>query len=91
MDDIVELTDEQRKLVDELAGSISKLCHAVICKRLGQFFEVIGSEMTKERARLLDALNREPGESYVEWEQRARAVRRSVVSAHSARGSTDGQ
>lgn len=34
-------------LVDELAGSISKLCHAVIAKRLNQFFAVIDDEMQK--------------------------------------------
>lgn len=73
-----EVSDERRRLIDDLSGSISKLCHAVIRKRLEQFFEVIGDEMIKERARLLDALNREPGESYVEWETRARAVRSSV-------------
>jgi beta-lactamase class A len=77
---VAELTDEQRKLIDELAGSVSKLCHAVIRRRLEQFFEVIGEEVTKERARLMDALNREPGESLLEWETRARATRKSIVS-----------
>lgn len=77
---MAELTDEQRKLIDELAGSVSKLCHAVIRRRLEQFFEVIGEEVTKERARLMDALNREPGESLLEWETRARATRKSIVS-----------
>lgn len=77
---VSELTDEQRKLIDELAGSVSKLCHAVIRRRLEQFFEVIGEEVTKERARLMDALNREPGESLLEWETRARATRKSIVS-----------
>jgi hypothetical protein len=44
---VSELTEEQRKLIDELAGSISKLCHTVIARRLGQFFEVIGEELSK--------------------------------------------
>jgi AAA+ superfamily predicted ATPase len=73
-----EMTDEQRELIDGLATSISKLCHTVIAKRLGQFFEVIGEEMAKERARLLDALNREPGESLTEWADRARATREEI-------------
>ena len=42
-----ELTDEQRKMIDELAKSISSLCHAVIRKRLEQFFKVIGEEIQK--------------------------------------------
>jgi hypothetical protein len=77
---MTSITDEQRKLIDELTGSISKLCHAVIRKRLEQFFEVIGEEVVKDRARLLDALNREPGESYIEWEQRAKSVRNTHTS-----------
>ena len=32
-----ELTDEQRQIIDQLASSISKLCHRVIAKRLEQF------------------------------------------------------
>lgn len=44
---MAELTEEQRKLIDDLATSISKLCHAVIARRLGQFFEVIGDEVAK--------------------------------------------
>jgi len=39
--------EEQQKLIDALAGSVSKLCHAVIRRRLGQFFEVIGEEIQK--------------------------------------------
>lgn len=39
--------DEMRKMVDKLAVSISRLCHMVIAKRLGQFFEVIGDELRK--------------------------------------------
>jgi hypothetical protein len=34
----------------------------------------------KERAQLIDALNREPGESLLEWEARAKAVRESLRS-----------
>jgi hypothetical protein len=45
--DVSELTDEQRALIDDLAKSMSKLCHAVIRKRLEQFFEVIGEELGK--------------------------------------------
>ncbi len=33
---------------------------------------------SKEHAQLLDALNREPGESLLEWEARAKAVRESL-------------
>ncbi len=40
--------EEQAKLIDALAGSVSKLCHAVIRRRLGQFFEVIGEEIQKK-------------------------------------------
>lgn len=32
----------------------------------------------KERAQLIDALTREPGESLLEWEARAKAVRESL-------------
>ena len=73
--------ETEREMVDELAKSISKLCHTVIAKRLEQFFEVIGAEVAKEsqiNARLMDALNREPGESLLEWEARARATRESI-------------
>ena len=42
--------DERVELVNKLANSISHLCHRVIAKRLGQFFEVIGEELQKERA-----------------------------------------
>lgn len=46
-----DLTEEQRKMIDELAGSISRLCHTVIRRRLEQFFEVffevIGEETQK--------------------------------------------
>lgn len=45
-----DVSDEQRKLVDQLAKSISGLCHTVIARRLGQFFEVIGEELQKEPA-----------------------------------------
>ena len=45
-----QVTDEQREMIDKLAKSISKLCHTVITRRLGQFFEVIGEELQKERA-----------------------------------------
>lgn len=44
---MAEMTEEQRKQIDALATSISKLCHAVIAKRLGQFFEVVGDEIAK--------------------------------------------
>lgn len=37
----------QRELIDKLAESISRLCHTVIAKRLEQFFEVIGEEISK--------------------------------------------
>lgn len=72
------MTDEQRQLIDELAQSISRLCHTVIARRLGQFFEVIGNELAKERASLLDALNQEPGESLEEWAKRAAATREAI-------------
>lgn len=42
-----DLTEEQRKMIDELAGSISRLCHTIIRRRLEQFFEVIGEEIQK--------------------------------------------
>lgn len=44
---MAELTEEQRKLIDELAGSVSRLCHTVIKRRLEQFFEVIGDEIQR--------------------------------------------
>lgn len=74
-------TDEQRKLIDELAESISRLCHTVIARRLEQFFEVIGEEVSNNSqtvSRLMDALNREPGESLQEWETRALSIRNSI-------------
>ena len=77
-------TDEQRKLIDGLAESISRLCHAVIAKRLEQFFEVIGEEVSNNSqivARLMDALNREPGESLLEWESRVNKVKASIRGA----------
>lgn len=43
------VSEEQRELINKLAGSISGLCHTVIARRLGQFFEVIGDELQKER------------------------------------------
>jgi hypothetical protein len=43
-------SEEQRERIDKLARSISGLCHTVIARRLGQFFEVIGEELQKERA-----------------------------------------
>lgn len=46
-----ELTEQQRKLIDELAGSVSKLCHVVIRRRLEQFFEVISDEIQKIEAK----------------------------------------
>lgn len=43
-----EMTPEEKaEAIDKLAESISKLCHAVIRRRLGQFFEVIEEEMAK--------------------------------------------
>lgn len=71
---------DREKAIDALAKSISKLCHTVIRRRLGQFFEVIEEEVARNDsgvhvARLLDALNREPGESLVDWEKRAVAAR----------------
>lgn len=74
-------TDEQRELIDELAESISRLCHTVIRRRLGQFFEVIGEEVSNNSqtiSHLRDALNREPGESLQEWETRAVSIRASI-------------
>lgn len=41
-----EPSEEQRQRIDQLAHSISGLCHMVIARRLGQFFEVIGEEVT---------------------------------------------
>lgn len=41
------ITDEQRELIDKMAKSISNLCHKVIARRLGQFFEVIAEEVQK--------------------------------------------
>jgi hypothetical protein len=42
------MTPEQKsKAIDDLAKSMSKLCHAVIRKRLTQFFDVIEEEMAK--------------------------------------------
>jgi hypothetical protein len=35
----------------------------------------------QERAQLIDALNREPGESLLEWEARVKAVRESLRAA----------
>jgi len=74
-------SDEQRKLIDDLAESVSRLCHQVIARRLGQFFEVIGEEVSKDSgslARLIDACNREPGESLVDWEAKVKSVRDSI-------------
>lgn len=76
--------DDRRELIDELAKSISRLCHTVIARRLSQFFEVIGEEVAIDRARLLDALNQEPGESLTEWAMRAKGVRDSIKRADSA-------
>ena len=75
---MTSVTDEQRKIIDDLAESISRLCHQVIRRRLEQLFDVIGDEVVKEQAILLDALNRQPDESLIEWEARARAVRTAV-------------
>lgn len=74
----------ESEMVNELARSISNLCHTVIAKRLGQFFEVIGDQVERdfaERARLIDALTREPGESLLEWEARARSTRENIKNA----------
>jgi hypothetical protein len=46
-------SDEQRERIDQLARSISGLCHTVIARRLGQFFEVIGEEVEAREAELL--------------------------------------
>lgn len=84
-----ETTEERCKLIDDLAGSISRLCHRVIARRLEQFFKVIGEEVTKESGaltRLMDAVNREPGESLLEWESRVIAVRDSIRSAQGKSG-----
>lgn len=43
--------EEQRERIDKLAKSISGLCHTVIARRLGQFFEVIGEEVQKNQYR----------------------------------------
>jgi hypothetical protein len=43
--------EEQRDRIDKLAESISGLCHAVIARRLGQFFEVIGEEVEAMQSR----------------------------------------
>lgn len=85
--------ETEREMIDELAKSISKLCHVVIAKRLEQFFEVIGEEVATDSrtlARLLDALNREPGESLLQWEARARATRDSIKN-RPALGKTESQ
>ena len=51
-----ELTEEQREMINKLAISMSRLCHQVICRRLEQFFEVIGEEIRKlpERSEAVD-------------------------------------
>lgn len=41
----------ERELIDALAGSISRLCHQVIARRLEQFFEVIHEEIAKAEGR----------------------------------------
>lgn len=74
-------SETEREMIDQLARSISKLCHFVIARRLEQFFEVIGADVAKEsqaRARLIDALTREPGEWLLEWEARAKATRATL-------------
>ncbi len=64
-------SDEQRKRIDALAKSISGLCHTVIARRLGQFFEVIGEEVTSaleeretEIVRRMTAAMREADETF---------------------------
>lgn len=45
------MTPEQKaEAIDKLAESISKLCHSVIRRRLGQFFDVIEEELQKQAA-----------------------------------------
>lgn len=82
-------SEEQRKLIGDLTKSMSWLCHQVIARRLEQFFEVIGEEVSKDSgalARLLDACNREPGESLLDWEKRVQSVKRSIKKSQSGKG-----
>lgn len=46
----MSLTPEEKQQMDQLAESISKLCHMVISRKLCQIFEIVKEELDKSGA-----------------------------------------